>query len=186
MSDSLLVWSDVWRIALALALGAAIGFERELHDKPAGLKTISIVTVSGALLMILSVRLAVISSGDDPTLAIDVSRLAAGVITGIGFLGAGTIIQRHNQVQGITTAAVIWIMAAIGMALGAEQYGLAATAYVATWLALSLDAPSLWLMRRLGLKRKIEAGELEEEQEREALTEVVDHRKRISPTGKTP
>jgi putative Mg2+ transporter-C (MgtC) family protein len=136
---------DLLKLGLALVLGTAIGIDRELRDKPAGIKTISLVTVAGTLLMIMSIRLGEMAG--DPR-SVDMSRLAAGVVTGIGFLGAGTIIKNRNQVEGITTAAVIWLMSGVGMALGAGLYVVAIEAYVAGWICLGLG-PIEALMRRL-------------------------------------
>ena len=156
-SDWLLNWEDYLRLALALLMGASIGFERELHDKPAGLKTIAMVTLAGALLSLLSIRMGILAStgpGD-----VDISRLAAGVVTGIGFIGAGTIIQSRHHVQGVTTASVIWLMSAVGMSMGAGFYGLAIAAYVFGWIALSLDPLGAWIMRRLNLKQRVLRGE---------------------------
>src|SRR5688572_17299065 len=138
MNELPLNWEEYLRLAVALLLGATIGFERELHDKPAGLKTIAIVTLAGCLLSILSVKLALLATGG-VTHAVDISRLAAGVVTGIGFIGAGTIIQSRHQAKGVTTAAVIWLMSAVGMALGAGFYDLAGAAFILGWIGLSLD-----------------------------------------------
>jgi putative Mg2+ transporter-C (MgtC) family protein len=156
MSDWLLNWEDYLRLALAVLMGASIGFERELHDKPAGLKTIALVTLAGALLSLLSVRLRMISADSG---SVDISRLAAGVVTGIGFIGAGTIIQSRHHVQGVTTAAIIWLMSAVGMSLGAGFYGLALAAYAFGWIALSMDPLGAWLMHKLRLKQRVMRGE---------------------------
>jgi putative Mg2+ transporter-C (MgtC) family protein len=121
-------WADLLKLLLAAALGFIIGFERQALHKPAGITTITIVTLSSALLMELSYRLSQLgaSSVNDP------ARLAAAVMTGIGFLGAGVILQAGGHVQGITTSAVIWLMAGIGLAVGAGYYvpALAAVAIV--------------------------------------------------------
>lgn len=101
------------RLLLALVLGAAIGWERERAEKPAGLRTNILICVGAALLADLSVQVAANSSG--PT---DASRIAAQIVTGVGFLGAGTIIQSGGSVTGLTTAATLWVVAAIGMAVG--------------------------------------------------------------------
>jgi uncharacterized membrane protein YhiD involved in acid resistance len=168
MSEAWFNPEDWLRLGLALLLGASIGFERELHDKPAGLKTIAIVTLAGALLSAMSIRLGVLASGDSDS--VDISRLAAGVVTGIGFIGAGTIIQSQKRVEGVTTASVIWLMSGVGMALGAGFYSLAAGAYIAGWIALSLDPIGAWIMVKLKLKQHIARGEeLEHEMENGAF-----------------
>lgn len=157
MNDWLFNWEDYLRLAVAMVLGASIGFERELHGKPAGLKTISLVTLAGCLLAIMSVRLGEVAGGGNER--VDIARLAAGVLTGIGFIGAGTILQSRRHVEGITTAAVIWLMSAVGMALGAGFYGLAFAAYIIGWIALSLDPLGAWIMNTFKLKARVLRGE---------------------------
>ena len=105
------------RLVLAGAIGALIGLEREEKDKPAGARTFGVVAI-GACLFTLVGELAM--GPGDPS-----SRLAAQIVTGLGFLGAGTIIQVRNHVVGLTTAAGIWAVAAIGMAFGTGLYVLA-------------------------------------------------------------
>lgn len=128
-------WIDLLKLLLAMLAGFVIGFERELHHKPAGMATMTIVTLASALMMELSYGLSGLGIGPQNA---DPARLAAGVLTGIGFLGAGVIIQDARRVQGITTAATIWLMAGVGLAIGAGFYipALAAVglALVAFWL----------------------------------------------------
>jgi len=107
----------VLRLVLAAVLGAAVGLERELHKKPAGFRTHALVCLGVALFT-------TVSDKGFPFPA-DPSRVAAGVVTGIGFIGAGAIIrerQRGNMVVGVTTAASIWTVAAIGMAMALGMY----------------------------------------------------------------
>jgi putative Mg2+ transporter-C (MgtC) family protein len=107
------------KLALAVVLGGAVGLERELSGKPAGLRTNILICIGSALLMDLSMRVGVTESGvriGDP------GRMAAQVISGIGFLGAGTILQARGTVVGLTTAATIWVVAAIGLTIGAGSY----------------------------------------------------------------
>ena len=103
------------RLVLAGAAGSVLGFERETQDKPAGIRTFAVVAM-GACLFTLVGELAF--EGKDDA----VSRLVAQIVTGIGFLGAGTIIQVKDRVEGLTTAAGIWSVAAIGMAFGFGLY----------------------------------------------------------------
>ena len=102
------------RLALAAFLGAFIGIERELRGYPAGVRTVALVTAGSALFTEIS---RVMGGGED--------RIAAGVVTGIGFLGAGLIFREGYTVRGITTAATVWSAAAIGMAVGRELYWVA-------------------------------------------------------------
>jgi putative Mg2+ transporter-C (MgtC) family protein len=107
------------KLALAVVLGGAVGLERELSGKPAGLRTNILICVGSAMLMDLSVRIGITDSGvriGDP------ARLAAQVVSGIGFLGAGTILQARGTVVGLTTAATIWVVAAIGLTIGAGSF----------------------------------------------------------------
>ena len=101
------------RIVLALALGAIIGWEREHDEEPAGLRTHMLVILGATLFTIMSFS---ISGTADP------SRVAAGIVTGIGFLGAGAIFRAENKIKGLTTAADLWVLAAIGMAVGIGYY----------------------------------------------------------------
>jgi putative Mg2+ transporter-C (MgtC) family protein len=102
------------QLLLATLLGGAIGMERELSGKPAGLRTNILICVGSTLFTVLSVKL---SAGiGDP------GRIAAQVLTGVGFIGAGTILHTRGSVTGLTSAATIWVVAAIGMALGASAY----------------------------------------------------------------
>ena len=107
------------RLLLAAALGGAIGLEREWSGKPAGLRTNLLICVGAALLTDLSIT---VSGGAAAGAPSDPGRIAAQIVSGIGFLGAGTIIQSRAGVVGLTTAATLWVVAAIGMAVGAAAY----------------------------------------------------------------
>ena len=129
------------RLLLAAGLGAAIGIERELHRKPAGLRTNILIAVGAALFTTLSVHLA--GEGGTP------DRIAAQIVTGVGFLGAGAILHSGVTVQGMTTAATIWVNAAVGMAVGAGHYAMAAVATGITLVVLTVLAPlEAWFERR--------------------------------------
>lgn len=109
--------NDVLGIILAVAFGAAVGLERELSGKAAGLRTNILICVGAAVFTILSRYMA----ADNDSL----TRIAAGIVSGIGFLGAGAIIQDRGGVHGLTSAATIWVVASVGMACGARYYALA-------------------------------------------------------------
>jgi putative Mg2+ transporter-C (MgtC) family protein len=121
----------VIRLLVAAALGALIGFEREREHKPAGLRTHILISLGSALFTVISIY-GFSGSG------IDQSRVAAGIVTGIGFLGAGVILHgvRGHVVLGLTTAASIWATAAVGMAVGTGMYLIAAAAAVIIFLIL--------------------------------------------------
>ncbi len=110
---------DILKILLSLAAGGLIGIEREFRDKAAGFRTLIFICIGATLFTIFSAKLA----GDkDPT------RIAANIVSGVGFLGAGVILREGGRVVGLTTAATIWLTAALGMGVGGGQYLLAGTA----------------------------------------------------------
>lgn len=112
-------WEALGRVAVALVLGGLIGFDRERLNKPAGVKTHMLVSAGAALFIVVAVMLSQGLEGIGTESAkIDVSRIAAGIVAGVGFLGAGAIITRDDRVSGLTTAAGVWITAAIGTAIG--------------------------------------------------------------------
>jgi len=130
-------WDALLRLTVAGALGTAIGFEREIRDREAGIRTHLLVSLGSALFTIVSAYgfHAFLASGDNVIRA-DPTRIAAQIVTGIGFLGAGAIIREGLSVRGLTTAATLWVVAAIGMACGAGYYWPAVAATVLTILAL--------------------------------------------------
>lgn len=121
------------RLVLAGVFGAAVGYERRSADKPAGLRTLSLVALGSALFTIISIF------GFETA---DQSRVAAQIVTGVGFLGAGTILRSGVTVSGLTTAATIWAVAAIGMAVGSGMYIASATGTALILIILFLFAPS--------------------------------------------
>jgi len=130
--------SEMWiKLALAVVCGAAIGIERELHDKPAGLRTNILICVGSTLITLVSLHVALTYASSQINIA-DPGRIAAQIVSGIGFLGAGTIIQARGSVHGLTTAATIWVMAGVGMAIGSGAYApaLATTAILLATLAV--------------------------------------------------
>ena len=106
------------KLLLAVFLGGIIGFERELAAKPAGLRTNILICVGAALLMDVSARIGLV----DGVRIGDPGRIAAQVVSGVGFIGAGTIMQTQGTVVGLTSAATIWVVAAIGLAVGAGHF----------------------------------------------------------------
>jgi putative Mg2+ transporter-C (MgtC) family protein len=104
------------RLALALIVGAVIGLERERRGRPAGLRTFILVALGSSLFMLVSIYVASLNGRGDP------ARIAAQVVTGIGFLGGGLLLRTGDTVRGLTTAAGIWAVAALGLAAGAGMY----------------------------------------------------------------
>jgi putative Mg2+ transporter-C (MgtC) family protein len=125
----------VWRMLGAAFLGGVIGLEREASGKPAGFRTNLLICLGSALIMELSIGIAAYGAGT-PGGRGDPGRIGAQIVSGIGFLGAGTILHFRGSVIGLTTAATLWVVAAIGMAMGARAYLEAVTATVLVMLAL--------------------------------------------------
>jgi putative Mg2+ transporter-C (MgtC) family protein len=136
------------RLVLAAVLGGLVGLERELSGKPAGLRTNMLICVGAALLTDLSVRFPGFTTND--LVRADPARIAAQIVSGIGFLGAGTIIQARGSVTGLTTAATLWVVAAIGMAAGS---GFHVEATGSTVLVLITLVPLGWLERWIHHRR---------------------------------
>jgi len=138
----------VIRLGLATVLGAAIGAERERLERAAGLRTHALVSVASALIMVVSTYGFPLPP-NDPDGALDPSRIAAQVVSGIGFLGAGVIIFRGNTVKGLTTAASIWSVAGVGLAAGGGLYIPAAvgTAFMLLILTGLLPIERRWFAR---------------------------------------
>jgi putative Mg2+ transporter-C (MgtC) family protein len=109
-------WVDVGKLLAAVIAGAVIGLERETHDKPAGFRTNILICLGAALFTVMSLRM---PEGFNST---ERTRIAAQIVTGVGFLGAGAIIQFRGNVIGLTTAATIWLVASVGMAFGAGHF----------------------------------------------------------------
>lgn len=110
------------KLVVAVVLGSAVGLEREMSGKPAGLRTTILICVGAALFTHLSITIGQVSLSPSGQPYGDVTRIAAQIVTGIGFLGAGAILHGRGTVIGLTTAATIWVVAAIGMATGAGAY----------------------------------------------------------------
>ncbi len=139
------------RLVLATLLGGLIGLERERSGKPAGLRTNVLICVGATLLTEISI---VITHYGAPITQPDPARISAQIVSGIGFLGAGTIIQARGHVTGLTTAATLWVVAAIGIAVGGRAY---VEAVGATALVLVILAPMSWVERTLEARRQSRA-----------------------------
>jgi putative Mg2+ transporter-C (MgtC) family protein len=132
------------KLSLAVVLGGIIGFEREIAGKPAGLRTNILICIGAALLMDVSTRIGLV----DGVRVGDPARIAAQIVSGVGFLGAGTIMQSQGMVTGLTSAATIWVVAAIGMTVGAGFYieGIGAGLLV-TFVLAGLGGLEHWVRR---------------------------------------
>jgi len=127
---------DVYKALLAVGAGMILGLERELKDKAAGLKTITIICLGSALFSILSYKVGI---GDNES-----TRIASYIVSGIGFIGAGVIFKDKLDVSGLTTAGIIWLSAAVGMSIGFGEFYLAATFMASALLIIFI---STWINR---------------------------------------
>lgn len=119
------------KLGVALLVGGIVGVEREWHKKAVGLRTLILISLGSAIFTIISIRLGT-NFGDES----DVTRIAANIVSGIGFLGAGVIIEEHGRLTGLTTAATTWLVAGLGMAAGAGEYALSAIGAIIAVLVL--------------------------------------------------
>ncbi len=139
----------IFRLAVAALLGGSIGFERECRAKDAGVRTHFLVALGSALFMILSQYGFNDLAGHFPHLSYDPSRIASQVVTGIGFIGAGTIIFQKHVIKGLTTAAGLWVTSAIGLTCGSGMYTLA----IATTLLVLICLETLnFIINRFGFR----------------------------------
>jgi len=140
-------WLDLLKLVAAVGAGAAIGIERELAAKPAGLRTNILICLGAALFTILSAKIAGEQMSAGGQFA-DRGRIAAQIVTGVGFLGAGAIIHLRRYVVGLTTAATIWAVASFGMAFGAGAFGLGTLGVVlACSILYGMGAVEWWLAK---------------------------------------
>ncbi len=142
-------WEIILRLLLAVVLGAVIGFNRSRHNKPAGLRTMSLISLGSAAFTLIGIEAVIqlsqlqngvdsITSGVSSSINLDSSRIIAGIVGGVGFLGAGAIIQSRGRVQGMTSAASIWVTSTIGVSVGLGLYVLSMTITFIAFLVLIL------------------------------------------------
>jgi putative Mg2+ transporter-C (MgtC) family protein len=129
------VWEDIIRVVLAMVLGGLIGLEREFTNRPAGFRIHTLVCMGSALVMITS---SYIFEMYHEMVNLDPARLGAAVASGIGFLGAGTILKDGVRIRGLTTAASLWVVACVGLAAGAGLYGIAIFSALLIYVTLIL------------------------------------------------
>jgi putative Mg2+ transporter-C (MgtC) family protein len=134
--------NDVIALLVSTVLGTLVGWERQMGRKPAGLRTHTLVCLGSTLFVLMTAHAAQQFGGS----GIDSTRIIHGVVTGVGFLGAGSIMRQEGFVHGLTTAASVWMVAAIGVAVGVHAYGLALTG---TALALLVLEGYRWVERFL-------------------------------------
>ena len=133
---------DLYKLLFSFLLGAIIGAEREYRSKSAGLRTMILIAVGSTVFTLISIRI----SGD-------AGRIAANIVTGIGFIGAGIIFRENNRVVGITTAAIVWVTAGLGMAIGAGYYIIALYSFLVAGLSLVVLTPlQKWIRNKNQIK----------------------------------
>ena len=137
LSQMELLTEDIYKLLISFLLGAVIGMEREYRSKSAGLRTLILIAVGSTLFTIISIR-----TGPDA------GRIAANIVTGIGFLGAGIIFREDSRVVGLTTAAIVWVTAALGMGIGAGMYAVSLGSFIIAGLSLVILTPVQKLIRR--------------------------------------
>jgi putative Mg2+ transporter-C (MgtC) family protein len=145
------------RIGIALLLSGLIGLEREITDQTAGLRTHISVALGACLFAIVSAYAfdAFNVPRDDTVFQVDVTRVASNIVTGVGFLGGGAIVKYGASVKGLTTAASMWVTAAVGLAVGLGEYTIATVTTFALLLSLvGLRAPRKWLHSRVGIRKQ--------------------------------
>jgi len=137
MPQTLTIADIALRLALAVAAGFLIGFNRSAHEHPAGLRTTLLVCVAAAVAMIqANILLVATQNQEGHTITLDLMRLPLGILTGVGFIGGGAILRRDGLVQGVTTAATLWLVTVIGLCFGGGQNGLGAAATAIGFLTL--------------------------------------------------
>ena len=139
----------ILRLVLAVVLGGVIGYNRSRHNKPAGLRTMALISLGSAAFTLIGIEAVIqlselqngaksLTSGVSSSINLDTSRIIAGIVGGVGFLGAGSIIQSRGRVQGMTSAASIWVTSTIGVSVGLGLYLLATTITLIAFLVLIL------------------------------------------------
>jgi putative Mg2+ transporter-C (MgtC) family protein len=139
------------RLLVAAVLGAAVGLEREIHAHPAGMRTHLLVSLGSAAFTVLSIFFFEAPAAPNGSLPTDPARIAAQIVSGIGFLGAGAILKYGSSVRGLTTAASLWATAAVGMAAGAGAW---LVALITTVLVVLSLGPLNWLIARFRLRQQ--------------------------------
>lgn len=148
----------VLRVLLAVVLGAALGIEREIDNQPAGFRTHILICMGAALFGLISVHaFAPFEAGRNSTnVQIDITRVASQVVVGVGFLGGGAILKYGASVRGLTTAASMWVAAAVGLAVGVGYYWAAVMVTIATLIALVVFRSLRdWIRRQFGRRREV-------------------------------
>jgi len=177
-------WEMLLRMSAAAGLGAAIGYEREHSGRPAGLRTHLLVSVASATFMLVSTQFVYFQTyGPNDLVMVDPSRIAASVVSGVGFLGAGAILRTGLGVQGLTTAASLWLVAAVGLAAGGGMYKEAVAATGISLFALTVLRRLEGRQWRPMIRRLVVVLEGGEGERKEVLERIKVHGGTISEVG---
>ena len=163
-------WNIIYRLILAGILSGVIGFEREFHGRAAGFRTHILLCIGSTLIMLTSMHIFDVYSAKA---APDPARIAAGVITGIGFLGAGTIMHSRSAIRGLTTAASLWVVAGIGLAVGSGLYLGAVVTTILTIITLLIFSKLEYVMIRKDWYRTIVVESKEGVEQLKAIREIL-------------
>ncbi len=150
-------WGVLGRLLAATAVGAAIGLNRDVVGKPMGTRTLALVALGAAIVALVAVGDQIIAPHPDARSRV-IQGVFQGVLTGIGFIGAGVIIYQKAEVKGLTTAATVWVTAALGIACGLGEWSLVISAVVLTLVVLMLKPLEDWVVRRYVNKKGQIAG----------------------------
>lgn len=179
-SVNLTVQEIVLRLVVSMVIGGVIGFERQHANRPAGLRTHIMVCMGATIIALIQVQISANAWQDalsNPSLSgvirSDQARLIAQVVSGIGFLGAGTIIVTKRSVTGLTTAASLWAVAGVGLAVGMGYYAIALTSFVAIFFALTLIKKII----RVPTRKKLEIHYIHREETKEFISDYFDQHK---------
>ncbi|RKY09033.1 MAG: hypothetical protein DRP56_03230 [Planctomycetota bacterium] len=126
-------FQSILPMVIAMGLGGLIGIERELHNKPAGFRTNALICMGAAAFMVIAQK---IGLGGDA-----ISRMTAGIVTGVGFIGGGAVLRDRANISGVTTAATIWVVTSIGIACGTHLYDMAVSITVLSLIVLAVLGP---------------------------------------------
>ncbi|MHC5248717.1 MgtC/SapB family protein [Enterococcus sp. LJL120] len=170
----------IFRLLLAMVIGGSVGYERQYANRPAGMRTHIMVCMGATIIALIQVEIAAQALNDalaNPELSgvirSDQARLIAQVVSGIGFLGAGTIIVTKQNVLGLTTAASLWAVAGVGIAVGMGYYAIAISSFVAIIIALTLIKRII----KVPTRKKLEVRYIHREETKEFITEYFDKHK---------
>lgn len=170
-------WDVVGRLVVAMVAGALIGVEREVSDHSAGLRTHASVSLGAAAFGVVSTMgfTEIVAPAADTNLRADVTRVASQVVVGIGFLGAGLIFRRGGSIRNLTTAASLWVTAAVGLAAGVGDPGVAlVTTGLMIGVLVALRGPQRWFVGRLGRSRARVTLTIGDRTEPEAVRDLVE------------